>query len=118
MLRVNDLLKKPTNEITPEQCFSEIFQEFDSLHGAARAIDCIEIEYFSRVCAQLVKYLEKRLPELPAPEYKTLLEKAIQLGLRCNGESEKCLSHYNKDVIKIQDQVERNCLRTNPRIHR
>ena len=113
MLRVNDLLTELGSEIAPEQCFHQIFQEIDSLYRAAVSNDCLEIEYFSRYFAKLVEYLEQRLPDPPTHEYKTLLMEAIQLGMRCNGDSQKCLSYYSKDVIKIQDLIEQNCLFSN-----
>lgn len=61
--------------------FDRLHQEFDTLHGAARAVDCNCLERSNRRLAEYVRQLKRRGASLA--EGKPLLLRGIELGMGC-----------------------------------
>ncbi len=68
--------------------FDRLHQEFDTLHGAARAVDCVCLERSHRRLAEYARQLRRR--EAPPTEGRALLERAIDLGLACAAHGRCC----------------------------
>jgi hypothetical protein len=68
--------------------FDRLHQEFDTLHGAARAVDCVCLERSNRRLAEYARQLRRR--DAPPTEGRALLERAVDLGLGCAAHGRCC----------------------------
>jgi hypothetical protein len=68
--------------------YQRLHQEFDALHGAARAVDCVCLERCNRRLAEYTRQLGRR--GAPLAEGRALLGRAIDLGLACASHGRCC----------------------------
>jgi len=81
-------------------CLDNMHQEFDSLVGASRAVNLEQLEQFNRAMASLSRYLRNKLPVEPEGNEVGLLREAIDMGLGCGGDPNRCLE---LDINRIQE---------------
>jgi len=74
---------------TQPDCYRRIYQEFDSLYGAARAAGITEWEEFSRVTGLLISRLRGKLP-VADQKGQALLDKCIDYSKKCAGNIVHC----------------------------
>lgn len=79
MARVRQALAACPSRLDPLTCAQRLYQEFDSLHGAARTVDRSDLEWFARLAARLTRTLRNRArSDLPA-EGRALFDEAAHL---------------------------------------
>ncbi len=70
--------------------FDQLHQEFDSLHGAARAVNCPPLERGFRRLAEYARALRRRdAGDLPL-HARRLLQEGIDITLGCAGHGGRC----------------------------
>lgn len=70
-----------TLDAADDDTFDRLHQEFDTLYGAARAVDCVCLEQCNRRLAEYVRLLKRR--DTPLAEGRTLLANGIGLEQQC-----------------------------------
>ncbi|HKJ75761.1 MAG TPA: Hpt domain-containing protein [Gammaproteobacteria bacterium] len=88
-----------------------LHQEFDSLHGAARAVNCRNLERLSRAAAEFARWL-RREPGRPTPAHVELLQQGITLMEHAAGVRDGCeREDLEADILHclgmIRDKTER-----------
>lgn len=87
--RVQGELSGPPDAHWDAEAFDRLHQEFDTLFGAARAVNCQCMENRFRAMAELARSLRRRgLTQLPRAE-RTVFAEGVAAGLRC-GEHIQC----------------------------
>ena len=77
-------------EAVPEDAvLDRLHQEFDSLHGAARAVNCRNLERLSRTAAEFARWL-RRQPGRPDAAHLGLLHQGITLMEQAAGVQDGC----------------------------
>lgn len=84
-----------------------LHQEFDSLHGAARAVDCPKLERFGRLLAGYARLLRRRGGA--DAEDLARLEAAIGFGLGCagNGQCGDCRADPGELLRDVESRMRR-----------
>ncbi len=111
MLRVEAILSRYGDALLDSRGYDQLHQEFDSLVGAARALNLKPAYDFNRAMASLTRYLRNNLP-IPATEVESqLLRDAIALSTECPGKPDECvlddttrLEAITGEVVKLLDR--------------
>ncbi|NNG14528.1 MAG: hypothetical protein HKM22_05145 [Gammaproteobacteria bacterium] len=88
------------------ESYDKLHQEFDSLVGAARAVNMPEMEQFNRVMAVFTRYLRNKLPLAASQEEKLLLRKAVELTTRCQNSTQHCILKHPQQVQSLLNAVQ------------
>lgn len=75
------------------ECLDILYQEFDSLHGAARAMNFMHWERFCWQVAIYARFLRNHRAENMEADY-SLLSQCIRLGLQCVEQPESGQARY------------------------
>ncbi|MBF0368161.1 MAG: Hpt domain-containing protein [Magnetococcales bacterium] len=106
MKRAEEALALCPAELSVETCCNRVHQEFDSLHGAARAANLQGVEGFSRLVAQVARNTRKRGEQSDLdPHIRDLLEAAIQLTSRCFEGADPGSIEEQKDVRHLTHRM-------------
>jgi hypothetical protein len=97
--RVNDVVNQHPGIIMENDVYNKIHQEYDSLSGAARAVNAEVMENFYRQMAHFIRHLGNKLPDKASKEEDSLMRKGIAMSGYCNGDIEKCMV-LNEDGIR------------------
>jgi hypothetical protein len=91
MLRAKAILSRYGDEFPDSMGYDMLHQEFDSLVGAARAVNLKPVYDFNRAMASLTRYLRNNLPISATETESQLLRRAIALLMECHGKREGCV---------------------------
>lgn len=92
-LEANDRLARASEELQAHldgPALDRLHQEFDSLFGAARAVNCRSTERVARTCAELARWLRREQAGAAGPDVDllrqgmTILEKTVGTGTPCD----------------------------------
>ena len=86
-----ETLDNNKDQTATAETYDKLHQEFDSLVGAARAVNLEKVERFNRSMASLSRYLRNKLPEQANNEEASLLREGIAFSMECGCESERCI---------------------------
>jgi len=89
--RAAGVLEEQPGAALGADALNRLHQEFDSLSGAARAVNLLELEYFFRTLASYARHLHRKSPAgIDAAEYRAL-EHGIEASLECRQDPQRCL---------------------------
>lgn len=90
--------RRDLDAIADPAALDRLHQEFDSLHGAARAVNCRHLERLSRAAAEFARWLRREARQ-PEPAHLDLLREGVTLMEYAAGVREGCQD------ANIEDQV-------------
>jgi len=105
MLRAQATLRQCIEQGYTATYLDDLHQEFDSLVGAARAVNLDQIEQFNRAAASLARHLRNQLPAEPDDKTTALLREAIKQGMECGGNPNIRLELDTEQMRTIIEQI-------------
>lgn len=105
MLRAAALLANYEGQDSAVLLFDALHQEFDSLCGAARAVDAAPIERFARQTASFLRHLRDTSPRYMDAKSQALVRDAVDLALSCGGRSSDCLDCNCPEIDALGERI-------------
>ena len=90
----------------PSVCLEQLQQEFDSLYGAARAINDLLLEDFFDVMRRYVRYLARQMSEsVISKQELTIIHHAITLLRQCNDCQAADWLRFHPAILACTNQI-------------
>ena len=109
MLRAREILEQCGLAIPLPRCCDQLFQEFDSLQGAARAINIPELERFYKALTGFTRFLKSTEGDMLNTAHRHTLTQAVEFSLVCGGNLDNCIEkepvHIQEIIDRIDDQI-------------
>jgi len=99
MLRAQAIVEKGVANLTVED-WNQLYQDFDSLYGAARAVNLPDMEDLARAMASYMRFLKRRSFQGLGGPPGALLQRTITLTTRCAGAWNDCMQHAQVDELR------------------
>jgi len=106
ILRARDILEHFGSGIDFQNSCDLLYQEFDSLHGGARAINFDGLEELFGIMRNFSRHIRQNLADTLQPEYRQLLEECFELSLSCGGNLGLCLNYDTARIEVIIDKLQ------------